>query len=108
MPIASGDEARLTQSFSSATMSPAGNRSARSASLSRPHGAGRHRNLSQMLALLSRFCRPGLCCAGMVLVAASMPSMGWAQAGSIDAKAAAAADTPQALKHGELVFHGNY
>jgi nitroreductase len=43
-----------------------------------------------------------------MLFAASLGLMSGAQAGEREDKQAAAADTPAAVKHGELVFHGNY
>ncbi|UZE47334.1 hypothetical protein [Rhodopseudomonas sp. P2A-2r] len=46
--------------------------------------------------------------AAFMLCAASLAFMTGAQAGERDDKLAAAADTPAAVKHGELVFHGNY
>jgi hypothetical protein len=48
------------------------------------------------------------CCAAFLLCAASLAFMIGAQAGEREDKRAAAADTPSVVKHGELVFHGNY
>jgi hypothetical protein len=61
-----------------------------------------------MLTSSSRFRRTQLLSALFLLFAANMMLLGPVQAGERDDKAAAAADTPQAVKHGELVFHGNY
>lgn len=47
-------------------------------------------------------------CAITLLFAASFAAVTGAAADERDIKAAAAIDTPAALKNGELVFHGNY
>jgi hypothetical protein len=44
----------------------------------------------------------------VLLCAASLIVVTEAQAGDREDKIAASADTPDAVKHGELVFHGNY
>jgi hypothetical protein len=61
-----------------------------------------------MLSSSSCFRRAQLFCAAFLVCAASFTLFGSAQAGELEDKAAAAADTPQAVKHGELTFHGNY
>jgi hypothetical protein len=48
------------------------------------------------------------CCAILLLCAAAVTVVSTARAGEREDEIAAAADTPDAIKHGELVFHGNY
>lgn len=48
------------------------------------------------------------CCAIILICAATVASVTGAKAEEREDKIAAAKDTPDALKHGELVFHGNY
>jgi hypothetical protein len=49
------------------------------------------------------------CCTAVLLCASfSNASVPAAQAGELDDRRAAAIDTPEAVSHGELVFHGNY
>ena len=47
-------------------------------------------------------------CGALLLCAASIAFVVGAKAAESSAKVAAAADTPDAVKNGELVFHGNY
>ncbi|CAN5510243.1 hypothetical protein BH11PSE4_BH11PSE4_07070 [soil metagenome] len=60
-----------------------------------------------MHSLPSRSMHAQLCCVVFLLCAAST-TLGSARAEELDAKVAASAGEPQAVKHGELVFHGNY
>jgi hypothetical protein len=48
------------------------------------------------------------CCAIVLLCAVAVTLMSTARAGEREDEIAASADTPDAIKHGELVFHGNY
>ncbi len=48
------------------------------------------------------------CCTVVLLFAASIVLVTGAHAGGLDDRRAVAIDTPEAVSHGELVFHGNY
>lgn len=61
-----------------------------------------------MITSTIRFRHGPRCCAAVLLFAASIALFAGAHANELDDRRAAAIDTPDAVSHGELVFHGNY